>query len=201
MDNSDKDFSAQESLILIRSMIETTKHSINDSSHFFLLWGWATMIGCVTQYFLLAVLHYEKHYYAWLVTIIALVIHFLFITKYKKKEQVQTFINEANKYVWMIIGVSYLALSFVFAKIGWQYCFPFYILLYGIGTFISGSLIKFKPLKVGGIVCLLLVAVTPYLPYPVQILLAAFAILVSYIIPGHLLRNQFRRAKTSSNAR
>jgi hypothetical protein len=150
---------------------------------------------------LLAVLHYEKHYYAWLVTIIALVIHFLFITKYKKKEQVQTFINEANKYVWMIIGVSYLALSFVFAKIGWQYCFPFYILLYGIGTFISGSLIKFKPLKVGGIVCLLLVAVTPYLPYPMQILLAAFAILVSYIIPGHLLRNQFRRAKTSSNAR
>jgi hypothetical protein len=193
MNNSDKDFSPQESLLLIRSMIETTKHSISDNSHFFLLWGWATMIGCITQYFLLVVVHFEKHYYAWFVTPVAVAIHLIFISRYKKDQQVKTFISEATESVWIIIGASYMALFFVFYHIGWQYCFPFYIMLYGIGTFISGSLIKFKPMKIGGIICLCLAAATSYVPYTTQILLMAFAILISYIIPGYLLRNQYRK--------
>jgi hypothetical protein len=190
---NDKQLSPQESLQLITSMIESTKESISDKSHFFLLWGWATMVGCLLQYYLFAIVHYRHHYLAWLVTPVALLLHVIFIFKYERNERVKTFINEANRYVWMIIGSAYLALAFVFVKIGWQYCFPFYILLYGIGTFISGSLLKFRPMRLGGAACLVLVAVAPHLDFPSQILLSAFAILISYIIPGHLLRNQYRR--------
>jgi len=193
MNDNDKELSPQQSLELIRSMIETTKSEIGDKSHFFLLWGWATMIGCLLQYYLLAIVHSPRHYYAWFVTPVALLVHVVFVYKYERNERVKTFISEANNYVWIIIGFSYLALAFVFSKIGWQYCFPFYILLYGIGTYISGSLLKFKPMRVGGAICLVLVAVAPHLDYPLQILLSAFAILISYIIPGHLLRNQYRR--------
>ena len=193
MDSPDTDFSPQESLQLIRSMIETTRNSMSDSSHYYLLWGWATMIGCLIQYFLLVVINYEHHYYAWFVTPVALLLHFIFIYKDHKKEKVKTFINDATGYLWMIIGFSYFALSFVFAKIGWQYCFPFYIMLYAIGTYISGSLINFKPMAYGGAACLVLVVITPYLRYEEQILSAAFAILISYIIPGHLLRNHYHK--------
>ncbi len=193
MNTSDKDFTAQESLQVIRSMIESTKSTISDRSHFFLLWGWATMIGCLLQYYLLVIVKSAHHYYAWFVTPVAVLLHVIFIYKYKKGKKVKTFIGEANGYVWTVVGLSYLALGFVFEKIGWQYCFPFYIMLYGIGTYISGSLINFKPMKIGGMLCLILVAVAPYLNYSLQILLAAFAILISYIIPGHLLRNQYRK--------
>jgi hypothetical protein len=124
---------------------------------------------------------------------VAVLLHVIFILRHKKRERVKTFISEANGYVWVIIGFSYFVLGFVFSKIGWQYSFPFYIMLYGIGTYISGSLIKFKPMKFGGLACFVLVAVSPYLDYPFQILMSAFAILISYIIPGHLLRNQYRR--------
>jgi hypothetical protein len=193
MDSTDKDFSPQESLQLIRSMIETTRNSMSDSSHYYLLWGWATMIGCLIQYFLLVVVKYEHHYFAWFITPVALLVHFIFIYRDHKKEKVKTFISDATGYLWMILGFSYFALSFVFAKIGWQYCFPFYIMLYAIGTYISGSLISFKPMAYGGAACLLLVVITPYLRYEEQILSAAFAILISYIIPGHLLRNHYRK--------
>ena len=174
-------------------MIETTRHSFSDRSHYFLLWGWATFIGCVLQYFLMVVVQYPYHYYAWFVTPIALLWHFALLYRDRKKDRVKTFINEATGYVWMAIGFSYMALSFVFTKIGWQYCFPFYILMYGIGTFVSGKLITFKPLVYGGGACLALAAFAAYFSYPVQILLAAFAILISYIIPGHLLRNHYRK--------
>jgi len=193
MNTSDKELTPKESLLLISSMIESTKTSISDKSHFFLLWGWATMVGCLLQYFLLAIVHYKHHYYAWFVTPIALLFHVIFIYKYERHERVKTFISEANRYVWVIIGFSYMALAFVFVKIGWQYCFPFYILLYGIGTYISGSLLNFRPMRIGGAVCLGLVMLAPYLDYSLQILLSAFAILISYIIPGHLLRSRYRR--------
>jgi len=195
MKTSDKNLTPEESLQLIRSMIENTKSTISDNSHFFLLWGWATMVGCLLQYYLMAVIHYAHHYYAWFVTPLALLLHLFFMYKYERHVKVRTFISEANRHVWFIIGFSYLALAVVFMKIGWQYCFPFYIMLYGIGTYISGSLLKFKPMKIGGAFCLVLVMVAPYVSFGFQILLAAFAILISYIIPGHLLRHQYAKSK------
>jgi hypothetical protein len=197
MEKSEKEFSPQESLRLIQSMIETTKSSISDSSHYFLLWGWAVFMGCVLQYILLAVVNYPHHYYAWFITPLALILHSFFIVRDRKRERVKTFINDANNYLWTAIGLSFFVMSFIFSKIGWQYCFPFYILIYGIGTFVSGNLIRFKPLVIGGIVNLVLAIIAAYLPYNAQILMTAFAILVSYIIPGHMLRIYYRKTNLS----
>ena len=110
MENED-DFSPKESLKLIRSMIETTKHSMGDQSHFFLLWGWAVMIGCLLQYYLKVMLNYPNHFYAWFITPVALVVHFYFVIRDHKREKVKTFIDDANKYLWTAIGFSFLVLS------------------------------------------------------------------------------------------
>jgi hypothetical protein len=56
-----------------------------------------------------------------------------------------------------------------------------------LGTFISGKLLKFTPLVVGGIINWILACIAGYLHYDYQMLLTAVAILTSYIIPGHLL--------------
>lgn len=192
MKDDEKEITPEESLLLIRSMIATTMNTLGDSSHYFLLWGWAVFIGCLLQYVLMSV-HYPHHYYAWFITPLALIFHAAFIIQDRKKERVKTFISEANGYLWTVIGLSFFVMSFIFSKIGWQYCFPFYILIYGIGTFVSGSLIKFKPLIIGGIINLLLAIITVYLPYDIQMLMTALAILISYIIPGHLLRLHYRK--------
>lgn len=197
MDKNNKDFSPEESLLVIRSMIETTRHSFSDRSHYFLLWGWATLIGSVLQYYLMVIVQYEHHYNAWLITLVALTIHLYLMQRDHKRESVRTFINEVMGYTWTVVGFSYMVLPIVFAKIGWQYCFPFYILLYGIGTFITGKVISFRPLVYGGAGCLALAAITPYFPYEIQILFAAFGILISYIIPGHLLRYHYRKNSQS----
>jgi hypothetical protein len=192
MKQDEEKITPEESLVLIRSMIETTKNSLGDSSHYFLLWGWSVLLGCVLQFVLLNI-EYPHHYYAWFITPITLIIHGFFIYKDRKKQKVETFINDANRHLWTVIGLSFFVMSFIFSKIGWQYCFPFYILIYGIGTYVSGNLIKFKPLIVGGIINLLLSIITVFLPYRYQMLMTAVAILISYIIPGHLLRLHHRK--------
>ena len=198
MKTADKDFDPEESLAIIRTMIEATKASIKDSSHYFLLWGWATMIGCIIQYVLLNIVHYKHHYYAWFITLVALVIHFMFIIRDSKTESVKTYISQANSYLWMAIGFSFMVLAFIFSRIGWQYSFPFYILFYGLGTSVSGALLQFKPMVLGGASCFVFAAVAAYIPYDLQILLTAFAILVSYIIPGYLLRLRHRQVNHNS---
>lgn len=198
MEAKENDFSPQESLKLITQIIETTKNSISDRSHYFLLWGWAVAIGCLTQYYLKAVMNYPRHYYAWLVTPAAIAIHFIFVYNDKKKDNVKTVINEANAYLWTSIGLAFFVLGFVFAKIGWQYCYQFYILFYGIGTYVSGSLIKFRPLIVGGLLCFVLVVVCVYQSYDHQMLVTAFAIVISYIIPGYMLRSKYKKKRNIS---
>ncbi|HNP23723.1 MAG TPA: hypothetical protein PKM63_18785 [Panacibacter sp.] len=193
MPSKEQYFSPAESLKLIQSMIDKTKNSISDKSHYFLLWGWAIFIGCVLQYWLKVIVNWPQHYYAWLITPVALVVHFYFTLRDKRKEKVQTYIGEAFRYLWISIGSSFMVLAFIFSHIGWQYCYPFYILFYAIGTYVSGSLIKFKPLKYGGLVCFPLAAVAELLSSDDQILILALAVMLSYIIPGYLLRQQYKK--------
>ena len=68
MKSSEKEFTPQDSLQIIRSMIESTRHSLYDSSPYFLLWGWAVMIACLTQFFML-LFNYPNHSIAWLIVI------------------------------------------------------------------------------------------------------------------------------------
>lgn len=39
-------FSPDESLQVIRNMIEKTREGISDGSKYFLVWGWGVFIGC-----------------------------------------------------------------------------------------------------------------------------------------------------------
>jgi hypothetical protein len=151
-------------------------------------------LACSIQFALIKA-GYEKHYMAWLVIPVALLAHVVLSIRDNKKEKVSTYTSEANGALWMGIGFGFMVFAFIFSKIGWQYCFPFYILFYGLGTFVSGSLLKFKPLIIGGVICYVLAAVATFIEYDLQVLLTAISILVSYIIPGHLLRRQYHQQK------
>jgi hypothetical protein len=188
----EKEMSPLESLSIISSMIEKARHNISDKSQYFLLWGYAVFIACISQFIMLSV-NYEKNYLAWYIMFPALIAHIILIRRDHKREKVTTYINDANKYLWTGIGFSFMVIVFIFAKIGWEYCLPFYVLMYALGTFISGSLIKFKPMIIGGILCFIIAACIPYFEGRIQILLAALSILVSYIIPGHLLRTRYKQ--------
>jgi len=186
--------SPQESLSIIQSMIDKTKYSLSDGSHYFLMWGYAVFIGCVLHYSLLTA-GYQHHYLAWTVILVAMVFHFVFVAKDSRKEKVSTYIGDANGYLWMGLGISFGILVFLFSRLGWQHSFPFYILFYALGTFVSGKLIKFQPLVIGGIISYVLAVIASFVLYKYQILLTAASILVSYIIPGHILRSRYRKNK------
>ena len=187
----DEKFSPSESLQLIQSMIDKTKSSLSSNSHYFLLWGWLTFAACTGQFVLKHFLAYEKHYQVWGVVLIGIVGTIYLAVRDARTRKVKTYVDEMMNHLWIGMGITFFIVSMILSKIGWgSTVFPFFMVLYGLGTFVTGSVIKFKPLIIGGIISWILAVVGVYLQYDYQILMGALAILFSYIIPGHLLRNK-----------
>jgi hypothetical protein len=192
----DKPINPEESLQIIHGMIEKTKQNIvYRSSDYLLLWGWLVLIACLAQYFLLTVIHYRYHYYAWhLMWLGAIGSVYLFLRD-RKVRPVRTYIDESVSSLWIGIILMYFSLGFILAYLNyWEHGFAFYMLLYALGTFVTGRIIRFRPLVYGAFVCFIFAWLSLFLSYENQILLNAAAIIASYLIPAYLLKNKMRTA-------
>jgi hypothetical protein len=188
-------FSPDESLRLIRNMIDKTREGVYDNSKYFLVWGWGAFLACVSQFVLKVVYNRPDHYKVWFITFLCALISVVISLSDHKKERVKTYVGESMGYLWSGLGITFFVISLVFVKIGWQFCYPFFMVLYGLGTFVSGKILKYKPLVAGGSISFLLAAVSVWVSYDYQILCAAGALFASYIVPAHLLRNRYRKIK------
>ncbi len=182
-----ENFSPEESIQLIRSMIAKTRKGISHQSFYFLLWGWCSLAACIGQFLLKVVFNSIYHPMVWFINIPCLIITFYFAVSHEKKEPVKTYVGENMRYLWTGICISYIVMTTLFIKIGWLNCYPFYILLYGLGSFVTGRILQFKPFLFGAVICWGLAVTAVWVPFDYQILFAAAALLFSYIIPGHLV--------------
>jgi len=195
-----ENFSPEQSLRLIRNMISRTREDISSNAAYFLIWGWLTFICCVGQFILKRIMHYEQHYLVWWLVLFGVVYTVIYSMKKNKGARVKTYVGDSMKYLWIGMGISYFVLSFILSSIGWNTnVFPFFIMLYGLGTFVSGYFIRFRPLIIGGEIAWGLAIGSTFVEYDFQILCAAAAILASYIIPAYLLRVQEKNSSIKSS--
>jgi len=118
--------------------------------------------------------------------------------KQGKKAGHKTHLDRAMSYVWLgfimyLFIVILLSATGKLGEQGWNTSFLLIMGLYGLGTFISGGLLKFKPLIYGGIASFVLVALTVFIPSLVAtfngaLLMLGASIIVSYLIPGYMLK-------------
>lgn len=186
---TNENFTPEQSLQLIRSMISKTKQNMSDNSIYFLVWGWLTFIACTGQFVLKNIFQYEKHYLVWTVIIIGVAFSIYQGRKEDTSVKAKTYVDENMKHLWAGMAISFFVLGMILTKLGWgTVIFPFFIMLYGLGTFVSGNFIQFRPLIIGGIIAWALAIGSTFVNYDYQMLFGAGAILISYIIPAHMLR-------------
>jgi hypothetical protein len=184
----EENFSPQQSLQLIQSMISKAKADISQNRFFFLLWGWVAFSCIIGQFVLKVLVHYRHHYIVWLAIFVASVVSVVY-SRRVSRASTRTYVGDSMSYLWTGLGISFGVLSFIITKsIGWVNAYPFFILLYGLGTFVSGRLLRSTPLVAGGIFNWCLAIASVFVHFDYQLLMAAAAILTSYIIPGHLIK-------------
>ena len=184
----EKDSKAQ--LSIIEEMIAQSRQNISEGSIFYLLWGWLVLVAALSNYVLLVYTNYEHHYIAWpILMTLGGIVSAIIGSRQEKKQGVRTYVDRSINYLWIAFTITLIAVLISMVKFGVEVVYPIVIILYGLGTFVSGGILKFKPLILGGVLCWLLGSLAVYLSFPNQLLVLMAAILVSYIIPGYLLAN------------
>lgn len=188
METTDKNLTTEESLELITSMINAAKGNAKDISKYFLLWGWVVVIANLTMY-ALTLMDYPRPYLAWLLVLPAWVINFFMAVKGERQKRTYTHLDRITTSLWFSFGI--LALSFVLVghKINFQLN-PVMLLLTSLPTFVTGIIVKFKPLILGGIIFWLLGVINFLLPFEYQNLVSAVAFVVGYLVPGYMLKGK-----------
>ena len=182
----------QESLKIIREMIVTSQNKFKDNSFFFLLWGWLVLIASLSHYFLLMA-QYEHAYLPWPVLMITgMVVSIIAGIRIGRKNKVVSHFDTMIIFLWwgFTITMFLVLLMTGFEKIPWTSTYPLIISLYALGTFVSGGVLKFKPLVFGGIASWIISAIAFFVQPDQVLLLTALSIILSYLIPGYMLKSR-----------
>jgi hypothetical protein len=181
-------FSAEQSLQVIQAMIQKAKQDVANNSFYLLLWGWLIFVAALLNFGLMKFTHFEQPYLAWNLVWVGAIASIVKGVKDSKKIAVKTFVGETMKVFGISQAILYFGLAFFFGKYDlWHFSFPLYILIYAVTCFFMGALMQFALLKWTGLLCLPIMVIAVYVSFDWQLLLLALAILISYIIPGHVL--------------
>jgi hypothetical protein len=182
-----RSMNTEESLQLIQRMINTAKEDLNTNSFYYLLWGWLVFIACITHYVLIQAAP-QMQGIGWIILMplggIVTMVHGF---RQDKKQRVKSYINDLFSYVLIAFLISLFFVLGFMSKLGLA-TYPLVMLIYGIWLFISGGALKFKPLVVGGIINWILAGVSFFMVFENQLIMLAVAVLLGYIIPGHMLK-------------
>ncbi len=187
METKTENLTAQQSLDLISTMIKQTQSNLTQNSIYFLLWGWVIAICNLGMYLLMRFTDFQYPYAIWLLTIPAWIITIIIGSKQSKSSMIKTHLDSINMWLWIALGISICPTIFFGAKIGWMIN-AVVLMPVGLCTFVSGILLRFKPLIFGGIIIWIAGALC-YLVAPIdQYLVGALAMILGYLVPGYMLR-------------
>lgn len=216
MRESDKQLTEKESLELITQMINKAKDVNHSTGLTSIMWGCVIVICSLVR---LAEIHFGFHmpFDIYLLTVVAIIPTIYFSIKEKRESRVKAYGDNFIDNIWISFGITIFLLSFVlnsvFANLRpmmeeysllaghaptfnfYEYAAPFFLMLYGMPTFITGSSMKFKPMFWGGLVCWVSCIITIYTPVKVDLALTAVSAVFAWFIPGLILEKRYRKAK------
>jgi hypothetical protein len=212
MTQPEKQLSEKESLALITQMINKAKDSCHDTGIAAIMWGGLIAICALVK---LSELHfgYRLPFDIYLLTIVAVIPQIFISIKSKKERKVKTYDDAFMDTLWLGFGITIFLMIFITNALFtamegykdpaghsavitmYEFISPFFLLLYGMPTFVTGVSMKFKPMILGGILCWVCCIITIFTTVKIDLLLTAFSAVFAWLIPGIIMEKDYRKAK------
>ncbi len=187
MEPAKENLSAQQSLEIITSMIRQAKGNLTSNSFYFLLWGWTMALANLGVFVLIRFTDYKNPTILFSLTIVSAVISMIYGFRQNKTATSRSIIDVTNMAVWICFGVVCFTFVAFGSKTNWQIN-PIIIVVSSIPTFVTGIMLRFRPLMVSGVALYLFGIVMFMLPHDLQFLVSSIAVTIGYLVPGYLLR-------------
>lgn len=164
----------------------------------FLAWGYPTVLVLLAEF--AALMIWNENWCAWLwagIPLIGTPLMIYFLNKDYDRTHSRTHDQNNILVMWIFIGVAscigggLMGFSGVFRHA----FFAYLSLLCGMGCFMTGIILHFRPKVVCGIIASVLSIVPLFFQgelWPWQLLFSSFTVIISLIVPGHLFRRYVR---------
>jgi hypothetical protein len=203
--NEEKQLTEQESLSIIRQMINSAKKEQKDDGRGWIIWGWMLFFTSVLTLLNMRFDWYQTFIF-WNVFGIITIVYFIYETIkfffFKKTEKVRTYTGDllAKLNIGFFISLMFIIISInVGARIMDNIAtvnigFSLLISLYAFWILIYGTALNFKPSIIGAYVSWAIGLVALFLnDFEKVMALHALAVLCGYIIPGHIANREFNK--------
>jgi hypothetical protein len=198
MDDNEKELSQEESLMIIQQMINTAKKEQKDDGRGWIIWGWMLFVASILT---VINLHYKcfNLFFFWNIlgvfTLIFLSVDLVKAFVIKDKARVKTYtkslFDKLNAGFFICIMFNILAINL---GVGPVKGFALLIGLYGFWILIYGTALDFKPSVIASFITWTFGFIALFqTDFEVVMLLHAGAVLVGYIIPGHIANREFKK--------
>ena len=184
---SEEVLSPQRSLDVIAAAIRKTKENIHENSFGFLLWGWLIAIASFT-FFVLHQYVVTKYYFIPfpILAIVGAITTTIFL-KRRNREGTLTYTTYFINKMWIVLAICFVIVVFINVSQG-KMPFTYTLIIAGIGTLVSGWVMNFIPLIIGGILLLISALASIYVGDDYKPLLHGIAFIAGYLVPGYLLK-------------
>ncbi len=188
----EKEITPEASIALIQAMIDKTKTNISNNSFYYTFWGWLVFIAAIVQYISVKI-EYQYGSMIWLLMPVGAVVTIIYSVRTNKDRKTKTHMEGFFRFLWTGFGLALMVTLVMSGMHGIKVTYFFLMVLYGTFTFISGGILRFPPLMFGGLCSLTCAVFSVFLNDENQLLCIALALLLSYIIPGHLLAIKYKQ--------
>jgi hypothetical protein len=211
-----ENFDEKESLKLITEMINKTKQSFHETGFGPIMWGSVITI-CSLLTFCSIQFNFTIPFDIWLLTLVALIPQVIYSIIESKRKGAKTYNDIAMDFTWIAFGITIGVLSFTINAIAYDlkntipnymevrgnfrflnHTTALHLMIYAIPTFITGGVMKFKPMLYGGILCWLLAIISNFTNLKMDMLLMATGVISAWLIPGLLLHDRYRKYKAAN---
>ncbi|MEL6673619.1 MAG: hypothetical protein AAFR61_15550 [Bacteroidota bacterium] len=189
MDSSN--FSPQESLALISQVIEDAKNRFAEDGKLYILWGGLIAVIAFTQFGLLVYEQYEINYYPYFVIPFAGIFSWLYYRK--KAPKGNNKISQAIGLMWMVISGNAMIIGFFLPGVLGDKLVPIILILVGMGTLISGIMIRSQVVMVAGFLQNVTGFVCFQFDWLYHPLILGISSLFFTLIPGLILMNRYQK--------
>lgn len=187
-------FNEHESLKLITEMIGKAKQSYIKKGIASIVWG-ILIILCSLVTWAKVQYNFNIGFDIWLLTFFAVIPQIYFSAKEKKQKKFVAHDDDTMTFVWTAFGICIFIATFYSSKYGNTEISTIFMMLYGIPTFITGGIFKFKPMIFGGLICWVFSIISIYSPTSTDMLLMASCGLFAWLIPGIILWTNYKKQK------
>jgi hypothetical protein len=218
MNTTEQNMTEQESLALITQMIGRAKNAYHDTGVSAMMWGAViavcALVKCAELHF-----NFRLPFDIFLLSFAAIIPQIIIGMQEKKMRRARTYEDITMSYVWWTFGISIFLLSLIsnimfsgmqqlvadYTRFSGnapafrvsEYTSSLFLMLYGIPTFITGGVMKFKPMLLGGMLCWLCCVAALFTPVKIDLLLTALAAVCAWFVPGVIMQKDHIRAKKS----